>query len=73
MRGGARPGAGRPKAETKRKQRKIYFFDGEWAAIQKKAEARNMPVREYLYRLAENDSGAWALPPPTTKARCSAV
>jgi len=53
--GGRREGAGRPKAENKRKRRALDFFDNEWELIQKKALSKNMPPREYLFTLAMKD------------------
>jgi hypothetical protein len=54
--GGRREGAGRPKLEDKRKLRGIKFYDEEWALIKGKAKAKKMPLREYLYLLAERDN-----------------
>jgi hypothetical protein len=53
--GGRRKGAGRPKVETKRKQRALHFFDDEWEMIRQKAADKNMSPREYLFWLAERD------------------
>ena len=66
--GGRREGAGRPKVTAKRKMRALRFFDGEWDTIQKKAEARNISPREYLYSLVEHDTEGKGLNPQEGKA-----
>jgi len=53
--GGRRKGAGRPKSEKKLESRHIRFCDAEWDLIKSKAAERKMPLREYIYRLVEND------------------
>lgn len=47
-RGGARPGAGRPAVEDKRKARSFKATDAEWKAIQQAAEEAGMTASEYI-------------------------
>jgi hypothetical protein len=56
--GGRREGAGRPVShDPKRTRRAIEYFDDEWALIKAKAKKRGMSVREYLFFLADRDTG----------------
>ena len=56
--GGRREGAGRPVSDTpKRARRAVEYFDEEWELIKAKAQKRGMSVREYLFFLADSDTG----------------